>query len=191
MRRISVNNRGVGGTNAHAILEEAPRILVTSDSHEMLDGPQFPNGNKAITPSLTSNANIYRLFVVTAHDETTMLQQRENLMSYLSKQYNDGSKTLLPDLAFTLGQRRSLLPWKIALAASTTEDVISQLRSPEKMPMRALKAPNLGFVFTGQGANWQGMGQELFQKYPVFSSAIATADEYFTSLGASWSLISM
>ncbi len=191
MRRVSVNNLGFGGTNAHAIIEEAPRAIAISDSHEVLDGPQLQNGNGSMTPLLTSNANIRHLFVITAHDEATVKQQMKNLMSYLSKRRDNTLKNLLPDLAFTLGQRRSLLPWKIALAASTTEGLTAQLESPEKVPMRASKAPNLGFVFTGQGANWQGMGQELFQRYPVFSSAITTADQYLTSLGASWSLISM
>ena len=191
MRRVSVNNLGFGGTNAHAIIEEAPRAIAISDSHEVLDGPQLQNGNGSMTPLLTSNTNIRHLFVITAHDEATVKQQMKNLMSYLSKRRDNTLENLLPDLAFTLGQRRSLLPWKIALAASTTEGLTAQLESPEKVPMRASKVPNLGFVFTGQGANWQGMGQELFQRYPVFSSAITTADQYLTSLGASWSLISM
>ena len=191
MRRVSVNNLGFGGTNAHAIVEEAPQTTVTSDSHEVVDGPQLQNGNGSITPLLTSNANIHRLFLVTAHGEASLKRQRKNLMSYLLKRRDDTAETLLPDLAFTLGQRRSLLPWRIALATSTSEGLIAQLESSEKVPMRASKAPKLGFVFTGQGANWQGMGQELFKDYPVFSSAIVTADKYLTSLGASWSLISM
>ena len=191
MRRISVNNLGFGGTNAHAIIEEAPQTSVVHDSHEVNGGPQLQNGNKLIPPLLTSNANIHRLFVITAHDEVSLKRQRENLMSYLLKRGNDIVETLLPDLAFTLGQRRTLLPWRIALAASTTEGLIAQLESSEKVPMRASKAPRLGFVFTGQGANWQGMGRELFNTYPVFSSAMVTASRYLTSLGASWSLISM
>ena len=191
MRRVSVNNLGFGGTNAHAIVEEAPQTTVTSDSHEVVDGPQLQNGNGSITPLLTSNANIHRLFLVTAHGEASLKRQRKNLMSYLLKRRDDTAETLLPDLAFTLGQRRSLLPWRISLATSTSEGLIAQLESSEKVPMRASKAPKLGFVFTGQGANWQGMGQELFKDYPVFSSAIVTADKYLTSLGASWSLISM
>ena len=190
MRRVSVNNLGFGGTNAHAIIEEAPRTMVTSDSHEVLDGRQIQNGNDSIKSLLTPTANIHRLFVVTAHGEVTLKRQKENLMSYLSKRRDGIPESLLSDLAFTLGQRRSMLPWRIALAASTTQGLIAQLESSESVPMRASKVPNLGFVFTGQGANWQGMGQELFQIYPVFSSAIVTADQYLTSLGASWSLTS-
>lgn len=191
MRRVSVNNLGFGGANAHAIIEEAPETTEKSDSHELLDGPQLQNGNGSITPLLSSNASIHRLFVITAHGEASLKRQRENLMSYLLIRRDDTAENLPLDLAFTLGQRRSLLPWRIGLAASTTEDLIAQLKSSDKVPMRASKAPKLGFVFSGQGANWQGMGQELFKDYPIFSSAILTADQYLTSLGASWSLISM
>ena len=191
MRRVSVNNLGFGGTNAHAILEEAPQTTVTSDGYQVLDRSQLQNGDGSIKPLLNSHANIHRLFVITAHGEASLRRQRESLVSYLLKRRDGTAENLLPDLAFTLGQRRSLLPWRIALAASATEGLIAQLESSEKTPMRASKAPRLGFVFTGQGANWLGMGQELFNNYPVFSSAIVTADRYLTSLGASWSLISM
>lgn len=162
MRRISVNNLGFGGTNAHAIIEEAPRTMVTSDSYGVLAESQLQNGNGSITPLLTSNTNVHRLFVITAHDEAALKRQRKNLLSLTSKRKDNTLDNLLPDLAFTLGQRRSLLPRRIALAASTTQDLIAQLESLEKKPMRASKVPNLGYVFTGQGANWQGMGQELF-----------------------------
>ena len=191
MRRVSVNNLGFGGTNAHAIIEEAPQTTVTSDSYKIFDGPQPQNGNESIKPLLNSNASIHRLVVITAHGEASLKRQMVNLVSYLSKRRDGTAENLLLDLAFTLGQRRSLLPWRIALAASTTEGLIAQLESSEKRPMRASKVPRLGFVFTGQGANWLGMGQELFNSYPVFSSAMVTADRYLTSLGASWSLISM
>ena len=110
------------------------------------------------------------------------------LGEYLTKRTGTFIVASMSDLAFTLGQRRSLLPWKIALPARTLDDLVKQLTSLERVPTRATKTPKLGFVFTGQGANWQGMGRELFQTYPVFSSSIAAADRYLLSLGAKWSL---
>ena len=130
-----------------------------------------------------------RLYVLTANDKKSVLSQISALASYLRKRSSKlVTGPLMNDLAFTLGQRRSVLPWKIAFAASEADDLRSQLESLALAPSRATKVPKLGFVFTGQGANWNAMGRELYPAYPVFSSTIAAADKYLTSLGAPWSL---
>jgi acyl transferase domain-containing protein len=55
--------------------------------------------------------------------------------------------------------------------------------------VRAVRQPKLSFIFTGQGAQWAGMGQELMQAYPIFASNMRQADKYLRSIGASWSLL--
>ena len=207
-RRVSVNNLGFGGANAHAILEEAPpkgAMLADIDipnGHPLHNGDDqtdifrehdlssLSNGDKSIDLPRRSKATPYRLLLLSANDEVTVKRQKDALRVYLDKQKHEVGDHLMADLAFTLSHRRSLLPYKVALASSTVEDLKKQLDSSTQAPMRASKAPNLGFVFTGQGANWQGMGQELFEAYPVFTSAIIAADNYLTDLGAPWSLIS-
>lgn len=54
--------------------------------------------------------------------------------------------------------------------------------------VRALETPRLGFVFTGQGAQWSAMGRELMA-YPIFNESINQASEYFKSLGSDWDLL--
>ena len=139
-------------------------------------------------PLVGSERNTLHLFVITANDSSTVERQLVALNTYLTQRRKQPSMPLLPRLAFTLCQRRSVLPWKVALVASTADELMTRLGTAEKTAMRSSRTPNLGFVFTGQGANWQGMGRELFQAYPVFSSAMVAADEFLTSLGASWSL---
>lgn len=51
----------------------------------------------------------------------------------------------------------------------------------------------LGFVFTGQGAQWHAMGRELYHRhhggYPVYKAALERADRCLRRLGAAWSLV--
>lgn len=204
-RRVSVNNLGFGGTNAHAILEEAPprgTMLGAIDmptSHILENGDDQINGydlsslsggDRSANLSRHSDATSCRLFVLSANDAATLKRQMAALSVYLDNQKHEVADDIMADLAFTLSHRRSLLSYRIALASSTAEDLKKQLDSSHQGPTRASRAPNLGFVFTGQGANWQGMGRELFETYPVFTSTIVAADKYLTDLGAPWSLIS-
>lgn len=190
-RRVSVNNLGFGGSNAHAILEEASGFSNRSKGIALSNGNHCQNKNWASSALDDCDPAAYLLFVLSANDETSVKSQMHALKTYLEKRRVESTTDLMRNLAFTLGQRRSLLPWKIALPALTAEDLIEQLESREQVPTRATKVPKLGFVFTGQGANWQGMGRELFQTHAVFSSAIAAADRHLVTLGASWFLIGL
>ena len=188
VRRASVNNLGLGGSNAHAILEEASGSSDRSQSTSLSNGNHCQNGYRILSASDGPGAAAY-LFILTANDETTVKSQMHALKTYLEKRRGEPKLDLMRNLAFTLSERRSLLPWKIALPALTAEDLIGGLEACEHAPTRTTKVPKLGFVFTGQGANWQGMGRELLQTHPIFSSAIAAADKHLATLGASWSLI--
>lgn len=94
----------------------------------------------------------------------------------------------MADLAFTLAQRRSKLEWRAVALASSIKELITALESEDIHLSRGLKVPSLGFVFTGQGAQWPAMGLELLD-YPVFASAMEQADACLRSLGAEWSLL--
>ncbi|CAL3970576.1 unnamed protein product, partial [Diplocarpon coronariae] len=49
--------------------------------------------------------------------------------------------------------------------------------------------PRIGFIFTGQGAQWYAMGRELFDAYPIFAATMERIDRYLTKLGANFSLL--
>ena len=55
-------------------------------------------------------------------------------------------------LAFTLCHRRSLLEWREAVSASTVSELSDALASTDPDPTRPSGNTNIGFVFTGQGA---------------------------------------
>lgn len=129
------------------------------------------------------------LFVLSANSEKSVKAQMQKLQMYLEQRPETLELSVMGKLAYTLCQRRSSLPWKVAVSATTSSELISKLSSPEIKPVSAFREPRISFVFTGQGAQWYAMGRELMRVYPVFASAIVAADEYLKSLGAGWSLI--
>ncbi|XXG96502.1 hypothetical protein Hte_002785 [Hypoxylon texense] len=90
-------------------------------------------------------------------------------------------------LAFTLSERRSHMAWR----AFTTSDKLNGDDAPNLLQYmhkyRTLKEKGLVLVFTGQGAQYAGMGVELM-RYGVFKETLERIDAIFKSLGCSWSV---
>ena len=128
------------------------------------------------------------VFILSSFDELAGKQQARDLSQYLREHQNGCSRNLLRDLAYTLSERRSGLPWKAAFAASSSSQLAEALSNEDVRFSRVHKMKNLGFVFTGQGAQWYAMGAELITQYPVFRRSLDLADRYIAALGASWSL---
>lgn len=105
---------------------------------------------------------------------------------------HDGTN-FLSDLAFTLGSHRSHLSWRSwALVRSPLAELptLQKLISP---PVRAASpsdgTPLIGYVFSGQGAQWFAMGRHLVEFVPWFRDEIRRSGEYLKSLGCSWSVV--
>ena len=99
------------------------------------------------------------------------------------------AEVYVENLAFTLGVRRSTLPWRSFLVASSLGQ-LHDMQAKLSKPMRAVTNPKLGFIFTGQGAQWYAMGRELMS-YTVFRDSIQKAEVQFNGFGCQWSLMSM
>ena len=178
LRRASVNNFGYGGANAHAIIED-PTYLI-------------PRAKQLTNGSHSGDKRRSRIFTLSAKDEVAGRAMAANVRKYLSEMGETrDSGQLLDQLAYTLGQRRSHFSWNAAVPAKNLTDLTAAL-SPEEIKFkRTLREPRLGFVFTGQGAQWYAMGRELISLYPVFREALEEADNALHELGASWSLIGL
>ena len=92
----------------------------------------------------------------------------------------------LADLAYTLSERRSLLPWRSFLTCSSIHD-LRDLSSQISPPVRAVTQPNLCFIFTGQGAQWPQMGRELCA-YAPFRASLQQSHLHLSTLGSQWML---
>ena len=201
-RRMSINNFGYGGANAHVILESADPWTLTSG----LDlNPVNGGGNGHVNGSghtngyyvhdTTDNANV---LILSARDERGCQQMVSDLKTYLEKNKSlgqDASEQLLRNLSYTLGERRTLFQWVAAHQVRLDEDgtleaAIQALETPRFKPSRrAADRPRIGMVFTGQGAQWNAMGRELLTSYPVFRQSIDEAEAILKDLGADWSLL--
>jgi acyl transferase domain-containing protein len=111
------------------------------------------------------------------------------LTVYLEQRPEVFQNSLLPNLAFTLGQRRSHLSYKLAIPARSSAELIPALTSLASVPSRTLTGPKIGFIFTGQGAQWHAMGHELLDAYPVFATSMERIDRHLFKLGADFSLL--
>jgi acyl transferase domain-containing protein len=126
-----------------------------------------------------------KLLVLSAFDNKGIRRMQEKYKSFLIQDGDHGEDTqLLDSLAFTLAARRSHFPWRSFMLTEKATDMISKDLSA---PVQSRGSPCLTFVFTGQGAQYPRMGQELMI-YPVFRSSIDRSAMYLRGMGCCWSL---
>jgi len=138
-----------------------------------------------VTNSTTSED--WRVFMLSARDESAAKAMNANLKEYLSVQAQDNA-VLAKNLAYTLGQHRSVFPWVAATSARSLPELIENLDAKTFVPAYSAKGPRIGFVFNGQGAQWHAMGRELIYAYPIFRSSLEEAERCIKDFGAQWSL---
>ncbi|PSN61205.1 hypothetical protein BS50DRAFT_562674 [Corynespora cassiicola Philippines] len=167
----SVNGFGFGGTNGHVVMTKGP--LERKKMNDEIDTQVME-----------------RLFLISGNDKVSTESIMSKLGVYLEQRPEVFQNDLLSNLAYTLGQRKSLHPWRVAITASTAVELVEALSSGKIFPAKQeFEAPRLGWVFTGQGAQWWAMGRELYQQYPVYAAALDKADSHLRSIGADFSLL--
>lgn len=180
-RRASVNSFGYGGSNAHAIVEQAPsdRAVTHVSSYLNEDAMSFDDeydlGGEPARP--------YTL-VLSANDLASLRANIENLCTHL---INPRVRVDLADLAYTLAERRSRFWHRAFVTTRSTELDVNDFIISKK----SHTPPRLGFVFTGQGAQWPQMGKDLLEYFPQTRVVLRELDDVLQSLPnpPTWSLI--
>lgn len=169
-RRASVNSFGYGGSNSHVILENyAPR---------QLQAATFPH--ELPLPIVSDNvANRPYLLPLTAHNDGAAKNSISAIKQYIEK----AEDVSIADLAHSYSVKRSKLHQRSYAIGASKDALISSLDNVNKwITPLSNPSPRLGFVFTGQGAQWYAMGRELIQKSPLFRQTIEKCDQILSEL---------
>jgi phthiocerol/phenolphthiocerol synthesis type-I polyketide synthase E len=146
-RRGGVSAFGVGGTNAHVVMEE------------FIDDLERPARTEYVALPLS------------AKSEAALAQIESNLAEHLD---SDASIDL-SDAAFTLQHGREPHAWRSAVVANTREEAVSALRALGKTAHRRVEGSSgraVTFLFPGQGSQAVRMAATLYREQPVFAAAL-------------------
>lgn len=157
----------------------------------MLRAPQpILNSHPEHVNRALSNKPTTRIFTLSSFDETSCRNQIQKLREYLLEKDSVADGDFMNNLAFTLNERRTSLMWKAAVIGDSAASVAEALSTTVKVK-RAVKKPSIGFVFTGQGAQWSGMGKELLGAYPVFRESMDRINAHLVKIGAPFNVQGM
>jgi amino acid adenylation domain-containing protein/FkbH-like protein len=148
-RRAGISSFGIGGTNAHCILEEAPE------------------------PDKKASAGIYHLLPVTAKTSSALKKLEQNISLHILDSGQD-----IADIAYTLQQgrihykHRSLLFYKKVPGNETP----LKMSDSDNGGIPELFNPGVVFMFTGQGSQYAGMAKDLYNEFSSFRNIVDKAN---------------
>jgi acyl transferase domain-containing protein len=143
-RRAGVSSFGLGGTNAHIVLEESPEVAASGQSR------------------------IHQLVLLSAKTLTALDSMTDNLADHLER----NPSLSLADVAYTLKMGRARFDHRRMIACSNLDEAVDSLKSSKQRSLLYGQTdgnvPSVVFMFSGQGAQYVGMGLDLYRSEPVF-----------------------
>lgn len=149
LRRAGVSAFGFGGTNAHVVLEEAPRQNSSRDSRP------------------------YQLLVVSAKTDTALNSMKKNLSEHL-KHHPDVN---LADVAYTLSIGRKDFKSRGMLVCRDVQEALRGIERTHTVNLQDQNDCSVVFMFPGQGSQYTNMAAELYQYEPLFRNHIDHCSE--------------
>lgn len=181
-RRISVNNLGVGGSNAHVIVESLESYYHSIDQQL----PSLTRKDLIRSSPKQQEANTqHRLFCLSAMTKVSLKKRLAAFKDYCAAQ----PEKQFDSLAYTMAKRWEGFTWRWTVVASSMADLVAKLNAAEHDMKEVTTVQKTGFVFAGQGAQWFAMGRELLETYPAFRNVLEAAERILRNLGAEWDLL--
>lgn len=173
---VGVNSFGFGGLNGHVIVEGPPRRAAR---------------RRSLAPANDSPPELAPWpLALSARSDTALHASATNLAAALEA----APALALRDVALTLWRRRSHLERRAVIRAKDRPALIANLRAfgagdtaepttPAPVTGTVLgQATKIGFVFSGNGAQWAGMGQALLAEDPDFAAGARRASDAVAAL---------
>ncbi|WPB81675.1 type I polyketide synthase [Archangium violaceum] len=165
-RVAGISGFGLSGVNAHVLIEEAP--------------PESPR----VQEELPRPLHVLALSARNPEALGALVQSYEQALGGPGL-----ASESLEDICFTANTGRAHFRHRLAVIGASRDAVRDQLkavlegRSPPSVPQGKIEGqPRTAFLFTGQGAQGLGMGEELFRTEPSFRQTLLRCDEVLRPL---------
>lgn len=153
----AVSSFGFGGTNASVVLARAPRR-----------NSPVPRGARASSRPVLLPLSARNTRALAAYADAWGVKVREREWEEVQQ------------LAQAAAAHRTAFEWRTGVVARSTDELnrrLGEIAAGTGRPTRALRGDaSLGFVYSGHGSQWEGMGRELLHSCPAFAARVREVD---------------
>ncbi|MEU8825291.1 type I polyketide synthase [Streptomyces sp. NPDC048636] len=170
-RRAGVSSFGVSGTNAHAILEQAPELAPEAIASADQEPGAAPPDRRTGAPR---DGGGVVAWVLSARGDAALRAQARRLCSAVEA----APEPTPEDVAYSLATGRAALEHRAVALGATGAELRAGLRAiadggdSPGVAHGVREDGKLAVLFSGQGSQRPGMGRELYERYPVFADAL-------------------
>ncbi len=193
-RVAGVNCFGISGTNSHIVVEEYSGAEADAERENPMTGAvqEIPVTMPApvtdlAMPQEASAPRKTRFLPLSGKSDGAIRDLAGRYMSWLDERVDElsshgvASGRLLSDMSWTAGFGRSQFEHRVGVVFRDIASLRAQLGeiSESNASIEPRTASKVAFIYTGQGSQWVGMGQALYESEPVARAVMDRCEEVF------------